>query len=204
MSAAACCAYEPSAPQHATMARDGNFVAWVAMDSRIESTRGDSPRIARRWRAFEMANSVENSWRTPFSSSGPTAAETRERIPRSRAESPIGAPLPRFAFTRGLKVVSRADATPNPKKDVRNLWFITEPGESPDRKIFHLDELEANGWADGAYVDFTNRRASDEPFPLTLVPGTSVMVDAGLNDCGFAGFTVTPGLSKVAEGVSSA
>ena len=100
------------------------------------------------------------------------------------------APLPSFALNRKLKVVSRADATPNPKKEVRNLWFITEPGEPPDRKFYHLDELEANGWADGAYVDFTNRRASDEPFPLTLVPGTSVMVDAGLNDCGFAGFTV--------------
>ena len=88
MRRAACWAYEPSVPAHATMACVGNVRPRAARTaSRTRRTSGLSPWRSARCRAFEMEKSVEKNSRAPFSYSGPTACVTRARISRSRAGS---------------------------------------------------------------------------------------------------------------------
>ncbi len=106
------------------------------------------------------------------------------------------APYPSFAQNRELRVVSSADMSPNPDRPVRDMRFIAPTRPPVQRKGFASGELEANGWKDGAYVDFSNRRPADAGTVLDLGDGRSYMLDAGLNDCGFFGMTVdvrTPG-----------
>ena len=99
-------------------------------------------------------------------------------------------PYPDFAFNPHLKIVSRAKVVPSPNKAVEPLSFITFKEPPVAHVAFDESELEINSWREGAYVDFKDRKPCVGTFPQVFVPGSSVMLDAGINDTGFFGVTV--------------
>ena len=100
------------------------------------------------------------------------------------------APYPSFAQNCGVRVLSRADATPNPLKRVKEFPNAGARADEPWRTGFRPEDFEVDIRRDGLFVDFANRRPSSESGTVPLAAGTSVQLDAGLNDCGFPGLTV--------------
>ena len=101
-----------------------------------------------------------------------------------------GVDYPEFRLNDGLKIVSTASVKENPNRKVRGFRSVEPSARQLQRLWYTKDEFEANGWRDGVFVDFLGRSPADGQFPVSLVAGKSVMVDAGCNDCGFYGMTV--------------
>ena len=89
---AACWAYAPSTPGHATIARLGNLSLVAAIASLTDLTNSDSPFKRTRWRALVIPKIVLKRSRVASSCFSPTAFVTRERMLRSLAGSEILVP----------------------------------------------------------------------------------------------------------------
>lgn len=101
------------------------------------------------------------------------------------------AKYPDFHLNRNVRVLSRAEVVPCPRKKVKTPRGIApERIDDPWRVMFLSSELEARPWDDGVLVDFTNRVVCSQADVLDLDAGRSFMLDLGLNDCGFPGMTV--------------
>ncbi len=100
------------------------------------------------------------------------------------------AKYPRFETNCAIRVISRADVKPCPGKRLKALPYIQAEKPDPRRKQFLVKDFEADVWRDGLAVEYRNRRAVSESGPVRLSAGESVIVDAGLNDCGFPLLTV--------------
>ena len=180
---------QPSFLQAEVVTADGRVLAATGEKGAFAAFATDRVRKAPRYsyqRTFAEIYRLGGAPRATYELAEQPSVRLIERI----------APYPDFALNPFLKIVSKADVVPNPEKTVRPLGFITFKTKPASRTAFAEDELEVNSWRDGAYVDFRNRRACTETFPQKFVPGTSVMLDAGINDTGFFGATVdvkTPG-----------
>ena len=103
------------------------------------------------------------------------------------------APYPTFALNTSCRAVSTAKVRSDPAKAVKSVRFVDV---DPNDKVhaphaFPKAKLEVNGWRDASQLVFSDRRKCMERKDFRLGAGESVMLDAGLNDCGFAGMTVT-------------
>ena len=124
---AACCANEPSVPQHATNARGGNTRVDAATARRISSTSGERPLIRLRCRACDLEKSVEKKSRAAFSLSGPAASETRESISRSRAGSVTDPPFSRFASATSRETERRSRNSFTSSSSILSIFFLASP-----------------------------------------------------------------------------
>ena len=102
------------------------------------------------------------------------------------------ASYPTFEPNDRLRVISRAKAAVDPQAAVKGARFIDTDGRNPLMKAFAKGDLEVNTWAEAQRIRFSGRTDCGRPAgePIALGDGDSVCLDAGLNDCGFVGFTV--------------
>jgi alpha-L-rhamnosidase len=103
------------------------------------------------------------------------------------------APYPDFRLNRSVKVLSRSDVRLDGEMKVKPFQFTGVRGDLPWRRGFRADELESDMWRTLNSLVFSGRKpAGDLSFAkgFALAGGESVMIDAGLNDCGFAAMIV--------------
>ena len=97
------------------------------------------------------------------------------------------APYPKFELNNDCKVISAAKVAYDPAKMVEPIRFIdVDPNDKIHwPHVFPKAELEVNGWEDGSKLVFTDRKSQEDAKSVKLQAGESVIVDAGVNDCGF-------------------
>ena len=102
------------------------------------------------------------------------------------------APDPTFACNDRCKLLSAAKVVRDPTKPVKAIRFVdVDPKDkihSPH--VFPKADLEINVWEQASQLVFSDRKPIEDAAKFLIRAGESVMLDAGVNDCGFSGMTV--------------